>query len=58
MDICQHVQKPTHLHGHILDLMLIPCESSVVSNVGVSEFISDCALLLDHLEGSTLVYPG
>ena len=49
-NINQHVHKPTHLHGHILDLILTPDESSVVSNVLVSEFISDHALVLVHLD--------
>ena len=43
-NINQHVHKPTHLHGHILDLLLTPDDSSVVSNVQVSEFISDHAV--------------
>ena len=46
----QHVHKPTHLHGHILDLILTPDDSSVVSNVWVSEFISDHALVLGQLD--------
>ena len=49
-NISQHVHKPTHLHGHILDLILTPDNPSVVSNVQVSEFISDHALVLGHLD--------
>ena len=49
-NINQHVQKPTYLHGHILDLILTPDDSSVVSNVRVSEFISDHGLVLGHLD--------
>ena len=48
-NINQHVHNTAHLHGHILDLILTPDDSSVVSNVWVSEFISDHALVLDQL---------
>ena len=40
-NINQHFHEVTHLHGHILDLILTPDDSSVVSNVWVSEFNSD-----------------
>ena len=46
----KHAHKPTHLHGHILDLILTPDDSSVLSDVLVSEFISDHALVLGHLD--------
>ena len=49
-NINQHVHKPTHLHGHTLDLILTPDDSSSVSNVRVSDFISDHALVLDQLD--------
>ena len=49
-NINQHVYKPTHLHGHILDLILTPDDSSVVTNVRVSDFISDHALVLSQLD--------
>ena len=49
-NINQHVHKQTHLYGHILDLVFTPDDSSVVSNVQVSEFISDHALVLGHLD--------
>ena len=49
-NINQHVHKPTHLHGHILDLIHTSDDSSVVSNVRVREFISDHALVLGHLD--------
>ena len=45
----QHVHKPTHLHGHTLDL-ITPNDSSVVSKVWVSDFISDHALVLGQLD--------
>ena len=44
-NINQQVHKPTHLHEHIIDLTLTPDDASVVSNVRVSEFISDHALV-------------
>ena len=46
-NINQHAHKPTHLHGHILDLILTP---DVLSDVLVSEFISDHALVLGYLD--------
>ena len=49
-NINQHVHKPTHLHGHTLDLILTPNDSSAVSNVRVSDFISDHALVLGQLD--------
>ena len=45
-NITQNVQTATHLHGHILDLVLTPTDASVISNVRVAEFISDHALVL------------
>ena len=49
-NINQHVHKPTHIHGHTLDLILTPNDSSAVSNVRVSDFISDHALVLGQLD--------
>ena len=49
-NINQHVHKPTHLHRHTLDLILTPNDSSAVSNVWVSDFISDHALVLGQLD--------
>ena len=49
-NINQYVHKPTHLHGHILDCIITPDDSSVVSNVQVSEFISDHALVVGQLD--------
>ena len=49
-NINQHVHKPTHLHSHTLDLILTPNDSSAVSNVRVSDFISDHALVLGQLD--------
>ena len=36
-NLAQNVNKSTHLHGHILDLILSPSDSSFVSNVTVGE---------------------
>ena len=49
-NITQNVQTATHLHGHILDLVLPPTDASGISNVRVAEFISDHALLLAQLD--------
>ena len=40
----------THLHGHILDLVLTPTDASGISNVRVAEFISDHVLVLAQLD--------
>ena len=49
-NITQNDQMATHLHGHILDLVLTPTDASVISNVRVAEFISDHALVLAQLD--------
>ena len=46
-----------HLHGHILDLLLGPSNSSFVSNVTVGEMISDHALVKCHLDFAYLAIP-
>ena len=43
-NITQHVHSATHLHGHTLDLILTS-DSSLVSNVVVSDYISDHAMI-------------
>ena len=43
----QHQHVHMDLYGHILDLVLTPDDSSA-SNVSVSEFISEHALVLDQ----------
>ena len=40
----------THLHGHILDLVLTPTDASGISNVEVADFISDHAPVLAQLD--------
>ena len=44
-NITRDVHKPTHLHGHILDLVLTPTVPSVVFNVRV------LGIILDHTLG-------
>ena len=40
-DFVQHTNKPTHNSGHLLDYIITRKDSSGVSNVYVSDFISD-----------------
>ena len=47
--ITQHVHSATHLHGHTLDLILT-FDSSLVSNVVVSDYISDHAMIKCQVE--------
>ena len=49
-NITHNVQTATHLHGHILDLVLTPTDASGFSNVPVAEFISDHTLVLAQLD--------
>ena len=49
-NLAQNVNKSTHLHGHILDLILSPSDSSFVSNVTVGEIVSNHALVKCHLD--------
>ena len=48
--LVQSVNKPTHLHGHILDLILSPSDSNFVSNVIVGNLVSDHALVKCRLD--------
>ena len=48
-NITQHVHSATHLHGHTLDLILTS-DSSLVSNVVVSDYISDHAMIKCQVE--------
>ena len=50
-NITQHVHSATHLHGHTLDLILTS-DSSLVSNVVVSDYISDHAMIKCQVETS------
>ena len=40
-DCVQHIDKPTHNRGHLLDSIITRKDSSGVSNLYVSDFISD-----------------
>ena len=40
-DFVQHIDKPTHNSGHLLDYIITKKGSSGVSNLYVSDFISD-----------------
>ena len=51
-NITQHVHSATHLHGHTLDLILTS-DSSLVSNVVVSDYISDHAMIKCQVETPT-----
>ena len=39
--LTKYIKFPTHLHGHILDLLLAPTEFSAISEVHGSCFIRD-----------------
>ena len=41
LDCVQHIDKPTHNSGHFLDYIITRKDSSGVSNLYVSDFISD-----------------
>ena len=41
----QSVNNTTHLHGHILDLILSPSNQDVCVHVDICEFISDPAVI-------------
>ena len=49
-NITQHVRTPTHLHGHILDLVLTPTEPTFVSSVRVGRLFSDYAVVHGQLD--------
>ena len=51
-NITQHVHSATHLHGHTLYLILTS-DSSLVSNVVVSDYISDHAMIKCQVETPT-----
>ena len=43
-NLTQSVNNTTHLHGHILDLILSPSDQDVGIHVDICEFISDHAV--------------
>ena len=44
-NLTQSVNNTTHLHGHILDLILSPSDQDVCGHVDICEFISDHAVI-------------
>ena len=44
-NLTQSVNNTTHLHGHILDLILSPSDQDVCMYVDICEFISDHAVI-------------
>ena len=49
-NLAQNVIKSNHLHGHILDRLLSPSDSSFVSNVTVGDLVSDHTLVKCDLD--------
>ena len=48
LDLCdlkQLVNQPTHLHGHMLDLILSPSDQDTIVYVKICNFVSDHALV-------------
>ena len=56
-NLVQRVNKPTHLHNYILDLILSPSDSNFVSNVTVGDLVSDHALVKCRLDCSYPALP-
>ena len=44
-DLKQLVNQPTHLHGHVLDLILSPSDQDTTVDVKICDFVSDQALV-------------
>ena len=44
-DLKQLVSQPSHLHGHILDLILFLCDKNIIGDVKMCDFIYDHALV-------------
>ena len=56
-NLAQNVNKSTHLHGHILNLILSPSNSSFFSNMTVGEMVLDDALMKCHLDFACSALP-
>ena len=56
-NVAQNVNQSTHLHGHTLDLILSPSDSSFVSNVTVGNLVSDHALVKCYLDFACAALP-
>ena len=44
-DLTQLVNQPTHLHGHIFDLILSPSDQDAIVDIKICDFVSDHALV-------------
>ena len=54
LDLCDLKQLVTHLHGHILDLILSPSDQDTNVDVKICNFVSDhalvkCSIAFPHL---------
>ena len=52
-DLKQFINQPTHMHGHILDLILSPSDQDTIIDVTIGDFVSDhalvkCSIVLPH----------
>ena len=56
-NLLQSVNKPTHLHGHILDLIFSPSDTNFITDVTVGDLISDHALVKCCLDFACSVLP-
>ena len=41
LDLKQHINFPTHVHGHILDLLITPSDCLAVNSVSPVDLVSD-----------------
>ena len=56
LDLCdlkQLVNQPTHLRGHILDLILSPSDQDTIVDIKICDFVSDhtlvkCSMAFPH----------
>lgn len=53
----QHISFPTHIHGHIIDLLLTPSNLDNISSVRSSDWISDHVWITATLDFSSPVAP-
>ena len=50
-DLVQHINKPTHVHDHTLDLLISrPADGDGVSNIGIMEGLSDHSAITCELK--------
>ena len=55
-DLKQLVNQPTHLHSHILDLILSPSDQDTIIDVKICDFVSDHALVKSSMASSSSSY--